>query len=607
MEKENISIIDKKKNEAKNRIKPYDNLTHNEKYNKFIKEIENLIKDIKNEDIDIILDYTSSLFFNICLYLSDWQIKDILNQLSQLYHKLKSLYFFNIMVSLYSKIESIKNDSKFISNFNIDEDLILQSLYDYEKNKDSEYKNLVLNIKTTKFDKFNYLVKKIEEIFSKENIFLSYDLIVGDFEEGYSLKIKLNDKYLIINDISAINEMKKLLKEYGIENNIWFDIDEKDRRNFRRVINTLTEEERKKISEDKEEKLIKEKKVIEALQNQEKFIKIKFTHTKRNTKLYKDIFFKLQKIIQSNELVKDKISKILPYGSVTQCTNTEDSDLEMTIITNNYESTSNEDISKIFSDIKDNITKEHYEEFEINEEGIRETRRTVLLLIRHKKTKTEIEINCNNFFSVMNSGLIRNYLVYDARALILVNTIKDWSKIKKINSNRNKFLSSYCYTLMTIFFLQRMNNPLLPIISSYSDLINLKIDDKQYFIERKLLQSSELMNNWHTKNKNDTITSLLLKWMIFYLYIFDKDKYCIDISNKNLTYRFNEAKFLNFYGPKNNKLSAYCFIDMFDYTYNPGMYMIHDSSEHQKFKEVLKESVKQLLEGKEDLFRETND
>ena len=205
MEKENISIIDKKKNEAKNRIKPYDNLTHNEKYNKFIKEIENLIKDIKNEDIDIILDYTSSLFFNICLYLSDWQIKDILNQLSQLYHKLKSLYFFNIMVSLYSKIESIKNDSKFISNFNIDEDLILQSLYDYEKNKDSEYKNLVLNIKTTKFDKFNYLVEKIEEIFSKENIFLSYDLIVGDFEEGYSLKIKLNDKYLIINDISAIN------------------------------------------------------------------------------------------------------------------------------------------------------------------------------------------------------------------------------------------------------------------------------------------------------------------------------------------------------------------------------------------------------------------
>ena len=45
---------------------------------------------------------------------------------------------------------------------------------------------------------------------------------------------------------------------------------------------------------------------------------------------------------------------------------------------------------------------------------------------------------------------------------------------------------------------------------------------------------------------------------------------------------------------------------MFDYTYNPGSYMEYDSDEHKKFKEVLKESIEQLLEGKNDFFKPTN-
>ena len=489
MEKESITNIDIKKNKVKNKIKLYDKLSNNEIYDKFNDDLEDLIKDIRNEDIDIILDYTSSLFFKICLYLKDWQIMDIFNQLSKLYHKLKNLYFFNIMVSIYRTIENIANDieSKYCSNFNIYKDLILQSVYDYENNKNSEYKTLGLNIKSTEIDKFNFLIEKMEEKLSKEDIFLSYDLIFGDFEEGFTLKIEFNDKYLIVNDTLAINKMKELLKKYGIENKNWFG-EGHEKRKAHRPSNTLTEEENKKDSEEVEEeekiKEEKEKKIIEALKKQEKFIKIKFNYTKRNTKLYKDIFFKLRKIILSNELVKDKILKILPYGSVTQCTNTEDSDLEMTIITNNYETTSKEYITQIFVDIKDKIENENNEEFGIYQEGIRETKRTILLLLRHKETKIEIEINCNNVFSVMNSNLIRNYLVYDARALILVNTIKDWSKTKEINSNNKGYLSSYCYTLMTIFFLQRMTEPLLPIISSYNDMVNLKVDEKEFFIER---------------------------------------------------------------------------------------------------------------------------
>ena len=599
-------VIEKKKNKVQKKISEYENLSFYEKFLKYDKELDDLIIDIKNEDIDIILDYTSSIFFKLCFSFSDSDLEDIINKLSKLYHKLKNLHFFNIMISLYRKIASIAREieKKYFSyNFVIHKDVILQSVYEYEKNINSVYKTLGLNVKSSSLDKFKFLTQKLEDIFKKENVFLTYDLLVGDFDEGYTLQIKFNDKFLILNDRKSLKEMKQFLKKYEIENSSWFDLDEEERKKIiHQSSNAMTEEEKEDKKKKKEEKNERQVNLIKALKDQEKYIKIKFQNTKKNTKLYKNIFLSLKNKILSIEKVKDKILKILPYGSVTQCTNNKKSDVEMTIITKNYENANSDYICKLLSDIETEIEEDENGEFEMFLEGIRQTKRTILLLLRHKNSKTEIEINCNNFFSVMNSTLIRNYLVYDARALILINTIKDWSKIKQINSNNKGFLSSYCYTLMTIYFLQRIKAPLLPIISSYNNLVNLKVNEREFFIERNLLHSSKLIQNWHTKNKEDTVATLLLKWMIFYLYLFNEEEYCIDISNERLTFRFNEAKYLNSFVSGNNKLSAYTFIDMFDYTYNPGSYMEAKSSEHILFKEILKESIEQLLEGKTDFF-----
>ena len=115
----------------------------------------------------------------------------------------------------------------------------------------------------------------------------------------------------------------------------------------------------------------------------------------------------------SNKSINDEIIKILPYGSVTQCTNNEKSDVEMTIYTKNYENATDKYISNILENIKDEIKNDKNEEFEIVSEKIRQTKRMFLLELRHKESKTEIELNCNNFFGVMNSALIRNYLVYE--------------------------------------------------------------------------------------------------------------------------------------------------------------------------------------------------
>ena len=59
MKNEIFVDVDKNKKEVENKIKDYENLSLIEKIEKFEKELDDLIIDIKNEDIDIILDYTS--------------------------------------------------------------------------------------------------------------------------------------------------------------------------------------------------------------------------------------------------------------------------------------------------------------------------------------------------------------------------------------------------------------------------------------------------------------------------------------------------------------------------------------------------------------------
>ena len=450
---------------------------------------------------------------------------------------------------------------------------------------------------------------------------VEYDVVPGPFPEGYGVLINMRDNYLILNDETnkpeSIQKMKDLFKRYGINEkyiNWW-----KNNSYSRQVQNYEEEKEDKKNIDKKNEtkkvvideeniKSTKEKNkerfntAIKNLQIQENNIRNNFKLTKRNFSNFRQSFTFLKSIIMSIDNLTYKIKNIYPYGSIAQLTQNSTSDYEISIITENYSNITNEQMIKLFNEIKSYIEINFKNDYKINKiNSIRETKRTVLLLIFDIKNNINIEINCNNFFSIMNSNLIYTYLTYDARALILVNTIKDWSKIKGINSNHEGFMSSYCYTLMTIFFLQRIHKPLLPVISS-NNYDKIKIKNKEYFIEKELLNPAKSFKNWKSVNTEDTITTLLLKWFIFYLYLFNEDDYCIDISNDKLTFRYYEAKYLNYFNDR-NKISVYCILDMFDYTYNPGSYMDRNSTPHKLYIKKLEKSLVQLLNGEDYLFK----
>ena len=594
----------------------------NQKYEKLLEQIDLYIINTNSKSINEILSYIISIFFEIFKKINSRKIKILKNKLSMLCNKLHQLSFFNLLIKYSQFIQKIINNinsEKNNNKINAFEDLIVKAIYDNFLNQNLEHKFFSIRITSNSELKFEFLRKKLEEIiYNNIDPCAEYNMNPGPYPDGYEIIINLRDDYLILNDEynkkELIKDMKDLFKKYGINEkyiNWWknnsyarqmqkYDIIEEKENNTDKLEDTKNkknEETIKLIIEQKKEKF---NEIIKSLKKQEINIKNNFKLTNKNFSKFRESFYKLKHIILSIPSLKNKIKDIYPYGSISQLTQNINSDYEISMITENISNIDISEIETILKEISSYIEENYKEEYKIG--GIRKTRRTYLLLLTDKKFDINIEINCNNIFSILNSNLIYKYITYDARVLILINTIKDWSKIKGINSNHEGYMSSYCYTLMTIFFLQRIKKPLLPIINSKINYSSITIKRKEYFIEKNLLYPELTIKDFKTRNKEDTVTTLLLKFFVFYLYLFNENDYCIDISNNKVTFRYNDAKYLNYFEEK-NKISVYCFIDMFDYTYNPGSYMDRNSTPHKLYIKKLKKSLIQLLNGEDNLLK----
>jgi DNA polymerase sigma len=79
------------------------------------------------------------------------------------------------------------------------------------------------------------------------------------------------------------------------------------------------------------------------------------------------------------------------------------------------------------------------------------------------------DIGINNLLACRNSELIRDYMAIDARARDMCLIIKHFAKRRQINDTYRGTLSSYCYVLMVIHYLQsacHVNPPILPCLQS---------------------------------------------------------------------------------------------------------------------------------------------
>jgi hypothetical protein len=318
----------------------------------------------------------------------------------------------------------------------------------------------------------------------------------------------------------------------------------------------------------------------------ETYIKDHILLTKRATSKFKNTFDLVKKYLLVN-LNPEYEATVLPFGSITQFSQNVGSDLEITVLTGSEELRVWNDILSLlkqnsnFNNIRDWVTK-----------------RTRIINFYCKLYDVTIELMLNNYLGVFNSELIRNYCTLDARVALLINIIKDWSKIHKINGNKNKYLSSYCYTLMVIYFLQK-DVKILPVLQKNTSFDSLSLQDNNgngchFLIERTFPIE-------HRKEDSFTLAELTYRFFYFYTFLFNEMDYCIDISLEDVIFRNNDVKYLNYFYEQ----TAYCIIDPYDYTYNPGGYMKKKGDNFRTFKEEMESVLEKVtnIHGCKNIFK----
>jgi DNA polymerase sigma len=304
--------------------------------------------------------------------------------------------------------------------------------------------------------------------------------------------------------------------------------------------------------------------------------------TKRNTTNFNNAYFDISSYLSQNLNTEYKAT-VLPFGSVTQLSYNISSDLEITVITDH------KDDDKVREDVI-SLIKANTNYTEV---FIKFTRRTKIVSFYHGKLGVNVELMLNNHLGVLNSELIRTYSLMDARITILINIIKDWSKLHEVNGNFNGHLSSYCYTLMVIYFLQKYMK-IIPVLQRNVEFSDLFMKDNNtgkmthYLVER--VHSSE----GYTKSESFSLAELVYCFFKFYLYCFDENEYCIDISSENVVFRNNDITYLN--RALGNNYSVYCFIDPYDFGYNPGCYLKKKDKSHKEFRLAMEDAFEKIID-----------
>lgn len=83
-----------------------------------------------------------------------------------------------------------------------------------------------------------------------------------------------------------------------------------------------------------------------------------------------------------------------------------------------------------------------------------------IIKYRHIPTGFNVDINFKSPFGIVNTNLIRFFISTDIRLIPLFVLIKYWAKLNEL-TGPNKF-SNYSMILMVIFYLQRLDKPILP-------------------------------------------------------------------------------------------------------------------------------------------------
>ncbi|KAI9094438.1 hypothetical protein DFS34DRAFT_567072, partial [Phlyctochytrium arcticum] len=144
------------------------------------------------------------------------------------------------------------------------------------------------------------------------------------------------------------------------------------------------------------------------------------------------------------------------------------------------------------------------------------------------------DVNVNNTIALRNTRLIKTYVELDPRVKPLMLVIKHWTRRRALNdAAKGGTLSTYCWTMMVINFLQMRNPPILPCLHEmYFD--QLKRDPHTVKpvivdgVDCSFFEAVEELKGFGERN-TETLAALLFGFFRRYAVEFDYSNHVISV------------------------------------------------------------------------------
>ena len=263
------------------------------------------------------LEEITNEFFTLFQRNSEQSSKNLINMISQLFFKLKCIDYLNLFITYYKFINTIKTErieKDFVNNttnFISKRDIILKPI---KISKDDFSLKFTSNSK----DKLDYLLSFIDKeilINNEDAKFFSYDLSYGNYPEGHIIHIIQKNTYFNLREGNYFDF------------NLYTNKNDKEGFDGDKIKNNVIKAEHK--------------------------IKDNFILTKRCTSLFHQTYDRFTNFVMNDcPNVYQYIYKIFPFGSVTQCTQNITSNLEITMLTKDYQTTTSEKVKMILEELE---------------------------------------------------------------------------------------------------------------------------------------------------------------------------------------------------------------------------------------------------------------
>ncbi|XP_072172612.1 terminal uridylyltransferase 7-like [Diadema setosum] len=159
----------------------------------------------------------------------------------------------------------------------------------------------------------------------------------------------------------------------------------------------------------------------------------------------------------------------------------------------------------------------------------------------HRPTRLEGDISLYNTLAQCNTRLLRAYADIDARAVVLGYTMKFFAKYCDIGDASRGSLSSYAYTLLTVYFLQQREPPVLPVLQELCPGDKMPVHEVDGWNAWFFDDIKRLRFVWRDGGRNrESLGSLWLGLLRFYTEEFDFTKFVVSIRQKKRLTRFEK-------------------------------------------------------------------